>query len=1299
MSSLYKLSISGIRSFSPKERETIQFGSPLTLICGQNGCGKTTIIESLKFVTTGDLPPNSKGGAFVNDPAIADRLLVNAEIKLGFISVDGKLMTVTRNMQLNRKRAVRGSAQATNTFKSLEGQLAVISNGSKKSFSTKNLELDSRVPLYLGASRAVLEYVIFCHQDDSLWPLSEAGLLKKRFDEIFEALKFTRALDTLKLIRKEMATSLKFIEQNVQHSKVDQVRARKIRERVAVSTQKLEQYTADITVLTEQIERLQKQAESLFQSNQAFQKTLSEHERLCIMIRTTGASLERLESSIKLLPETDDELSSMLSNFESVEENKRKQCDRVEAEILGKDSELTSLDAEHRKLVRQEGLLLGKKNIFEQNLELLKLLSEDLAKQYGIDNFCFDVEESLDMLRNDIVATDVLQENKMKRNVAMQQLQAASDNFFKETERLGRFENDIELFKENIKRLKASVAALLSQEDSLEVEKAQLKNLRAKFERSIESLDFEGMQSKIELERARVAELETESDNLMKKINAAAKMHDTYSKMDLLRESLSVNKDMLEKYVRTHDENFQKLTNEALVPQTCEIILDSSVRANEEKLKVLEADVEAKSSSRRVAEMELKSSNNLLTELKQKLTTYHRNIFQVLEEEDFDRYDELLKEAEEDYKSAQYNCNTFEVTKSFKKKAIAIAKDSNCCALCNRGMSGEEKETFVADVKASILSATLEKLTEVLESTQKSLDDLRSVQYEVREVPNLKKQISALRQEVIDRSEDVKKRGADLEHLIHAKSAIEKLLEELESLSKPLAKLMSLAEDRQSLENRLSALDRELGDSGTAHQSVSELQRLQQQKNYEAKLLRQVVEDLIDERSASQRELAKLESNVKDKEIQVGKLELSLNEAKSLQIQIKELNVQVNDAETKRQASKERLDEMKAVKISAEESSLNINRECDKEDETYREKLSGIDIAIEKLQRFKILITEFEEKDSGLLQENANEIKRVLEAIKGLRAEKAAVEENLKTFQTELSESLSVKRNIRDNIEYRQTNQELEALQNSIHALDIENAELEQKRYHSKSKQLHDQIAELNSQHYGKVGEVKQIQDQMHTMQKELQTEFKDVEKRYQSEWINLQTNMLVSTDLQTYSQALDSAIMKYHSMKMNEINRTLRELWNQTYKGTDIDSIEIKCEVSTQNKARSYNYRVVMYKKSSELDMRGRCSAGQKVLTSILIRLALAECFGTNCGIIALDEPTTNLDVENAESLAHALNDIIAFRKSQKNFQLIVITHDEKFLSHIEGDRFTDNFYRLERDENQHSIIKSLPIHLMRSD
>jgi len=44
-----------------------------------------------------------------------------------------------------------------------------------------------------------------------------------------------------------------------------------------------------------------------------------------------------------------------------------------------------------------------------------------------------------------------------------------------------------------------------------------------------------------------------------------------------------------------------------------------------------------------------------------------------------------------------------------------------------------------------------------------------------------------------------------------------------------------------------------------------------------------------------------------------------------------------------------------------------------------------------------------------------------------------------------------------------------------------------------------------------------------------------------------------------------------------------------------------------------------------TELDMRGRCSAGQKVLASLLIRLALADTFCSQCAVLALDEPVSH--------------------------------------------------------------------------
>jgi len=53
--------------------------------------------------------------------------------------------------------------------------------------STKCAEIDTEIPHLLGVSKAALENVIFCHQEDSYWPLAEPSALKKKFDDFFEA--------------------------------------------------------------------------------------------------------------------------------------------------------------------------------------------------------------------------------------------------------------------------------------------------------------------------------------------------------------------------------------------------------------------------------------------------------------------------------------------------------------------------------------------------------------------------------------------------------------------------------------------------------------------------------------------------------------------------------------------------------------------------------------------------------------------------------------------------------------------------------------------------------------------------------------------------------------------------------------------------------------------------------------------------------------------------------------------------------------------------------------------------------
>lgn len=131
-------------------------------------------------------------------------------------------MVATRSLQLTVQKSARKQ-------KTLEGSLLMIRDGERTAISSRVAELDQIIPQYLGVSTAILDSVIFCHQDESLWPMSEPSALKKRFDEIFEAQKYAKAIENIKVLRKNQQVELGKMKLLEQQYKIDKDRADRVR--------------------------------------------------------------------------------------------------------------------------------------------------------------------------------------------------------------------------------------------------------------------------------------------------------------------------------------------------------------------------------------------------------------------------------------------------------------------------------------------------------------------------------------------------------------------------------------------------------------------------------------------------------------------------------------------------------------------------------------------------------------------------------------------------------------------------------------------------------------------------------------------------------------------------------------------------------------------------------------------------------------------------------------------------------------------------------------------------------------
>ena len=340
MTSIDKMSIRGIRSFSPNETQVIEFFKPLTLIVGKNGSGKTTTIECLKMGTTGDLPPNCRSGqAFINDPNVFNSSEVKAQIKLKFTTATGKPAVCTRSFSLVQKPQRK-------EYKAFEAALQTIDeNGDKTSLSYKSADLNKLVPEMMHVSTAVLDSVIFVHQEDSCWPLAEDKVLKQRFDDIFAATNYTKALDAIKAYRLDKSKDIKVLAAELETLETKLTQANRLRT-------ELQQSQVDKDSLVEQIDKakdavqkgrdrlpaLRAEKEKGEAARAAYERAANEHNHAMQAAEESNQSLERTFGGP--LEETDEELREIETAQQSARIKMMADMDSIKGQAASMEAEI-----------------------------------------------------------------------------------------------------------------------------------------------------------------------------------------------------------------------------------------------------------------------------------------------------------------------------------------------------------------------------------------------------------------------------------------------------------------------------------------------------------------------------------------------------------------------------------------------------------------------------------------------------------------------------------------------------------------------------------------------------------------------------------------------------------------------------------------------------------------------------------------------------------------------------------------------------------------------------------------------
>ncbi|XP_017079232.1 DNA repair protein RAD50 [Drosophila eugracilis] len=1308
MSSIDKLSIQGVRSFgsNAEDLQSIKFSSPVTLILGENGCGKTTIIECLKYALTGECPPGSdRGKSFVHDPKIFGLNESLAQIKMQVRDKRGAQVSICRTMKVSNKRNKVSFETMDSTINFLTG-----SGQSKRenpdSLSGRTVDIDLAISDFMGVSKAIINNVLFCHQEDSSWPLDEAKKLKEKFDAIFGITEYNKALDKIIKLRKEAVEELKVMDANMKHVAY-------LKDEMEVKTLSLQKAQQKCDAIKDQCNECEVEMKPIearlseirnvefeigkYQAQKVEMDTKHKNckEQISILTRKIKSpfegSLVDLELEIKNF---DLRMSEMRQHRTETEYNlsQLKKLSATEQEKLGTQEKKHCL-AKQRHQSEQSCRAQLLKRVKDFCRELQIPIDGDLVEQpANLEEVLQDIEAMI--LSKHCEITEIVEQNdkadrgrqvkidelridltKSEQSVTAQEKQRESSK--RESDTLGVEIQKIETSMQELKKLDKEIA-----------------NVSELYESASKDFNQQAIKEVIATKNASIAEKQINFKKLDEQLAFLGSMAKLVAEINLKQKELDKKNQDLHRVRSRHAENFVKFFKEPITSN-----YRRSVQGVYDKLRRDIQDLNEKANSQKLKEQshEIKRKNLIgeISRMEKELKESEELIFQKCRSTP---YDDLLERSKTAISKLQFDHGALKSSEALYKKYIQKIKEEPCCPLCHNNISSDGALDLTNELTDEIekLPDNISRAEKALKAEQIKYENLLQIKPNILKVKDLKESLPEKKDELKKVEQLLGESVSEYETLI---ALIGEPTQNLELANSMMGDMSLLDEALKDSVRLTKDLDQQKAKLPSSYDSSVSMDDLQAEKNQVLKELDAERKELDSTQTSFQQQmdainrLREKKNSLKDRQIH---LQQGLQSLPQLKERFEKLKTFLSTVATEITELKAKIEPLKQNLRKAIEEKERLKASDRAQVDQLNSKYSSYKSTDQDIQRLNKEALDYAKMD---LQ---NEIKKLDDIIKATKDQLRKLEiqislksDELETIKTECLNEQTVERDLKDNRELKQLQEKESKLRESCQALDKQLCNLD---FYSVTKEKteltkrRDKATVRKGELLGQLGE---INNQVNKLKREIdEPRFKESLKNFRKANYEQMVTRLSIEDLGQHRLALEWALIQFHAEKMEKINRLIREYWRMIYRGNDIDYIQVKTdEISTDASAdrrKTYNYRVVQSKNNTEIEMRGRCSAGQRVLASLIIRLALAETFSSNCGVLALDEPTTNLDRVNITSLCDALNCIVEERQSQSNFMLIIITHDENFISSL--GKIT-SYHRVFRNDDCKSVIRKVQV------
>jgi chromosome segregation protein len=515
-----ELDLHGFKSFAYKTK--VKFDSGITAIVGPNGCGKSNIVDALRWVLGEQRPTLLRSASMSNvifNGTSKKKALGMAEVSLTLQNNKGVLPTEYTEVTITRRLYRSGDSEY------------LINNTACRLKDIMELFMDTGMgaDAYSVIELKMVEEILNDRNND-----------RRRLFE--EAAGVTRYKEKRKQTLRKLDETLKDL-QRIEDILVEVRKKTRSLEIQAEKAVKAKKFKSEL----EQLDKAYNKYE--------YQKVKEELDPLQGRVRNAETEKKEISSKLETLEEKDEKARQLLFKKERIESDTTRHANQLDNAILEHE---TNLRINREKINNEKNVILQyEEDIKQSKIDLEELIKLKTGSVEKLESFSLDLEKSENSLKESKTRFTDVQQQYTKIRHQLYELEIESSDANKklnniQTERI-RLESKLENTEDDLSRILDDISDLNSQIDEMDLEKAEIEGRLQEFD-----LEKQTKQKAIDQAIGKKNQLESDRETLRETIRSLKSQRDALKSEISFIEELAESKDFFPSsvaYLTEHHED------------------------------------------------------------------------------------------------------------------------------------------------------------------------------------------------------------------------------------------------------------------------------------------------------------------------------------------------------------------------------------------------------------------------------------------------------------------------------------------------------------------------------------------------------------------------------------------------------------------------------------------------------------------------------------------------------------------------------------------------------------------------